>query len=479
MSEAAAADPAPPATVVIFGALGDLTRRLLVPALVNLARGGLLDPDTRVLGVSHHDVDDAAFRDQLDDFVKGDDGWGDVRDRLSYLRGDFADEATYTALAERLDGNVAFYLATAPKFFEPVVAKLADAGLLDEADGFRRVVIEKPFGTDLESAEALDAALLARMPETQIYRIDHFLGKETVQNILVARFGNALLEAVWNNRYIDHVQITAAETVDVGTRGGFYDGTGALRDMVPNHLFALLSLIGMEPPNGMGADEVRDERAKLLDAVRPIQPQDAVRGRYGAGRIGDHDVTPYTQAENVAPDSRTETYVAMRVMVDSWRWSGVPFYLRTGKALAARDTEIVVQFKAAPLSLFRGSSVEALPPNRMILQLQPDEGITQEFVAKKPGPVLAVTPVSMDFRYADHFGKSSQTGYETLLYDLLTGDQSLFQRADQIEAGWRAVQPLLDAWGQGEPDSYDAGSAGPAAADDLLARDGREWHPLG
>ncbi|WP_157221131.1 glucose-6-phosphate dehydrogenase [Flavisphingomonas formosensis] len=470
---------APPATFVIFGALGDLTRRLLVPALLNLTRGGLLAEQTTVLGVSHHDKDDAALRSELDDFIEADDAWATLRERIHYLKGDFTDAATFEALAERIDGNAVFYLATAPSFFGPIVDSLADAGLLEEKKGFRRVVIEKPFGTDLASAKALNARLLARAAETQFYRIDHFLGKETVQNILVARFANVHLEAVWNNRYVDHVEITAAETVDVGTRGKFYDATGALRDMVPNHLFQLLALVGMEPPNSFEAEAVRSERAKLIAAIRRIEPADAVRGRYEAGKIGDKEITAYRKTPEVAPKSKTETYVALKVQVESWRWSGVPFYLRTGKAMRARDTQIIIHFRDAPLKLFREEGVDELPPNRLVLQLQPHEGIKLDFVAKQPGPLIDTVPVSMDFVYADHFPVSHQTGYETLLYDVLIGDQMLFQRADQIEAGWRAVQPLLDAWASdGEPEPYDPGSDGPASADALIARDGRRWNPI-
>ena len=496
----ATAPAAPAATLVIFGALGDLTRRLLVPAIVNLARARLIGDDFRILGVSHHDGSDADLREQLDDFIGKADGeggahgdkagaddpdWVKLRGRVSYLKGDFTDEATYAALAERLDGNVAFYLATAPGFFGPIIGALGKAGLLEDAEhAFRRVVIEKPFGHDLPSAQALDADILTQLDESQIYRIDHFLGKETVQNILVARFANTLMEAVWNNRYIDHVQITAAETVTVGTRGKFYDATGALRDMVPNHLFQLLAMVGMEPPNRFDAESIRTEKAKLIAAIRAPQPEDvaamAVRGRYTAGTIGDDPVADYRSEDLVAPDSRTETYVALKLMVDSWRWAGVPFYLRTGKALSARDTEVVVQFKPVPYAQFADADDAQLPPNRLVIQIQPDEGISLNILAKRPGPVIETAPVSLDFAYADHFELGHTTGYETLLYDMLTGDQTLFQRADQIEAGWEAVQPVLDAWARGgEPDPYAAGSDGPAAAGELLARDGRCWHPIG
>ncbi|MBC9032173.1 glucose-6-phosphate dehydrogenase [Sphingomonas sp. JC676] len=470
---------APAATLVIFGAMGDLARRLLVPALVNLSRDGLIDEATTILGVSHHDADDDALREALDDFIEDQDSWSKLRDRVAYLKGDFEQASTFAALAERVKGNAVFYLATAPNFFGPVVDALADAGLLDEGAGFRRVVIEKPFGHDLTSAQALNARILARAEEQQIYRIDHFLGKETVQNIMVARFGNVMLGAVWNNRYIDHVQITAAEAVTVGTRGKFYDSTGALRDMVPNHLFQLLALIGMEPPNSFDADAIRTEKSKVIAAAKPVPPEDAVRGRYEAGTIAGKPVAAYLEEAEVDPTGRTETYAALKVQVETWRWSGVPFYLRTGKGLTARDTEIVVQFRDVPIALFRGTKAAGCPwGNRLRLQLQPNEGLSLEFVAKVPGPVMETAPVSMDFHYADRFAVGHQTGYETLLYDVLTGDQTLFQRADQIEGGWRVVQPLLDAWRAGEPEGYAAGSAGPAGADALIARDGRCWSEL-
>jgi glucose-6-phosphate 1-dehydrogenase len=472
---------APAATLVIFGAMGDLARRLLVPALVNLARDGLLDEATTILGVSHHDADDTALREALDDFVEDQDSWAKLRGRVAYLKGDFEQAATFSTLAERVEGNAVFYLATAPHFFGPLVDALADAGLLDEGAGFRRVVVEKPFGTDLASAQALNARILARADERQIYRIDHFLGKETVQNIMVARFGNVMLGGVWNSRYVDHIQITAAESVTVGSRGKFYDATGALRDMVPNHLCQLLALVGMEPPNSFDADAIRAEKAKVIAAARPVPPEDAVRGRYAAGTIAGKPVAAYRDEADVDPAGRTETYAALKVEVDTWRWSGVPFYLRTGKGLSTRDTEIVVQFRDVPIALFRGARKAADCPrgNRLRLQLQPNEGLSLEFVAKLPGPVMETAPVSMDFHYANRFAVGHQTGYETLLYDVLTGDQTLFQRADQIEGGWRVVQPLLDAWSKGEPEDYAAGNTGPAGADALIARDGRCWSTLG
>ncbi|WP_037489309.1 glucose-6-phosphate dehydrogenase [Sphingobium indicum] len=471
--------PIPPAaTIVVFGAMGDLARRLLMPALVNLKQSGLLHRKTTFLGVSHDEGDAVALYERLSQFVEKNAEWDSWRENIDYLAGEFEDPAIYELLANRLKGDVIFYLATAPAFFAPIAEALGHARLLDEADGFRRIVIEKPFGTDLASARTLNQRLLAQASEQQLYRIDHFLGKETVQNILVTRFGNAMTEAVWNNHYVDHIQITAAETVTIGSRGAFYDATGALRDMVPNHLFQLLALIGMEPPISLDAEALRTERAKVIAAIRPIDPMDAVRGRYTDGAINGEAVANYRSSPGVATDSRTETYVALKLMVETWRWHGVPFYLRTGKALKARDTEIIIRFREAPLSLFRDAPAQKLPPNRLVLQIQPREGLALEWAVKQPGPLLQTTPASLRFAYADLFDLGHRTGYETLLYDVLVGDQTLFQRADQIEEGWRAIQPLLDAWRSGEPDEYVAGSAGPDAADALIARDNRTWHAV-
>ena len=478
---------APAATLAIFGVTGDLTRRLLVPALANLRRGGLIGDGLDVLGIGKQDVDDEALRRALDEFVDaGDPGWKKLRGRVAYLRGDFADDATYRALGARMGpGNAAFYLATPPAFFSEIARKLAAHRLLDEEDArFRRLLIEKPFGHDLASARALNQCLLKLVDEAQIYRIDHYLGKETVRNILVARFANPMIEAVWNNRYVDHVQITAAESIGVGRRGRFYDATGALRDMVPNHLFQLLAMVGMEPPNSFAANAIRAEKTKTVEAIRKLTPgavpKEVVRGRYGAGCVGNEPRTAYSNEPDVDPTSRTETYVAMKLWLDTWRWSGAPFYLRTGKAMARRDTEIVLQFRPVPCALFRHASVSNLPPNRLVIHIQPDEGISFDFLAKLPGPSIETAPVSMDFRYRDHFQLGKLTGYETLLYDMMIGDQTLFQRADAIEASWAAVQPILDLWGRSRsrPQGYKAGSNGPVAADALLARDGRAWHSL-
>ena len=491
---------APPCTLFLFGASGDLVKRLLMPALYNLARDGLLDPDLRIVGVDHNTSTAAEFGDRLLTFMRerdtGGEGatqldetlWSSLAGRLEYQTGDFLSADTYTAIAERIGqtahGNAVFYLATAPRFFPEVAQRLGQAGLLDESQGgFRRLVIEKPFGTDLASAEALNASLLKVMGERQIYRIDHYLGKETVQNILVSRFSNGLFESFWNNHYIDHVQITAAETVGVETRGAFYDTTGALRDMVPNHLFQLLAMVAMEPPAAFAADAVRSEKAKVIGAIRPWSPKmalkNSVRGQYAAS--ADEKALPgYRDEANVDPESQTETYVALKVMIDNWRWVGVPFYLRTGKRMSVRDTEIAICFKPAPYAQFRESEAERPKPNYLKIQIQPNEGMWFDLQAKRPGPELIMENVELGFAYKDFFKMTPATGYETLIYDCLIGDQTLFQRADNIENGWRAVQPFLDAWAAGgEVHTYAAGEDGPEAGRELLSRDKREWHPLG
>lgn len=494
-------DAAPATTLFLFGAHGDLVKRLLMPALYNLRRDGLVDNGLHIVGVDHNEVSDADFAAKLKAFIieqakaKGSEDEGQIIDaalweklakRISYITGDFTDPATYQAIGERIEkngtGNAMFYLATSPRFFSEVAKRLGEANLLKETpDAFRRVVIEKPFGSDLATAQALNADLLSVMSETQIYRIDHYLGKETVQNILISRFSNGIFEAFWNNHYIDHVQITAAETVGVETRGSFYDSTGALRDMVPNHLFQLLAMVAMEPPAAFGADAVRGEKAKVIGAIRPYSKADAlknsVRAQYTAGAGGK---AGYREEPKVDPQSQTETYVALKVLIDNWRWVGVPFYLRTGKRLSQRDTEIAICFKQAPYAQFRDTEIDRLKPNYLKIGIQPNEGMWFDLQAKRPGPALVMENVELGFAYKDFFQMTPSTGYETLLYDCMTGDQTLFQRADNIENGWRAVQPYLDAWKEGgQVVTYAAGEDGPEAADELLARDGRSWHSLG
>jgi len=491
------AKPAPPCVLVIFGAAGDLTRRLLMPALCNLRRGRLLPDDFSIIGIARAEASDETFRRAFDagmrDFAAGAENgaaWRWLRERMSYLKGDFAEAATFRALGERLAKtgrhNVLFYLATPPAVVAPVIAHLGEAGLLQEcANGWRRVIVEKPFGTDLRSARELNRRILSVMSEQQVFRIDHYLGKETVQNIMVFRFGNGIFEPLWNRNHIDHVQITVAETVGVGTRGKFYDATGALRDMVPNHLFQLLELTAMEPPTCFAADAVRTEKSKVLDAVHSFGARDAprnvVRGQYTAGVVGGKAVQAYRQSPDVAPDSKAETYVALKLMMDNWRWAGVPFYLRTGKALGARRSEIVIRFKQAPFALFRDTPVERLTPNDLVLHIQPDEGVTLSIGAKQPGPKVMMGGVELRFDYKDYFAVAPSTGYETLIYDCMTGDTTLFKRAEEIESGWRIVQPLIDLWSDGKvdaPSPYAAGSQGPAQADALLACDGRSWRAL-
>jgi glucose-6-phosphate 1-dehydrogenase len=491
------AKPAPPCVLVIFGAAGDLTRRLLMPALYNLRCGKLLPDDFRIIGIARADQSDETFRQAFDSSMRGfaegaENGaeWKWLRERISYLKGDLEDAATYRALGERLAKtgrhNVLFYLATPPSVFAPVIAHLSEVGLLQEcANGWRRVIIEKPFGTDLRSARELNRKILSVMSEKQIFRIDHYLGKETVQNIMVFRFGNGIFEPLWNRNHIDHVQITVAETVGVETRGKFYDSTGALRDMVPNHLFQLLELTAMEPPTCFDADAVRIEKSKVLDAVHSFGAHDAkrnvVRGQYTAGAVGGRSVKAYRQSSDVAPGSKTETYVALKLMMDNWRWASVPFYLRTGKALGTRRSEIVIRFKQAPFALFRDTPIERLTPNDLVLHIQPDEGVTLNIGAKKPGPKVMMGGVELRFDYKDYFEGAPSTGYETLIYDCMTGDTTLFKRAEEIESGWRIVQPLIDLWSDGTadvPSPYTAGSQGPAQADELLARDGRSWRAL-
>jgi glucose-6-phosphate 1-dehydrogenase len=502
--------PAPPCAMVIFGAAGDLTKRLLVPALYDLVLAERLPPEFRLVGVATSQLSTADWKQSLTDmmhqFVGQADGefhadrldekaWRWFTDRMTYFSGDLNDPEMYHRLRELLAdldknagtaGNYLFYLAVPDRLFGPAVERLGAAGLMQEAkDHWRRVVIEKPFGHDLDSARALNAQLLKTLKEPQIYRIDHFLGKETVQNVMALRFANGLFEPIWNREHIDHVQIMAAETVGVEQRGKFYEKTGALRDMVPNHMFQLLAMTAMEPPLSFDADAVRTKKAEVIEAIRPMSEaealRNAVRGEYGRGTVLGRRVNAYREEPDVAPNSAIETFVALKLNIDNWRWAGVPFYIRTGKYMSRRRTEIAIRFHQAPYSIFRGTDVERLHPNWMILRIQPDEGIGLEFAAKRPGPTVTLGTVSMDFAYKNYFKLAPNTGYETLLYDCMIGDATLFQRADNIEAGWRAVQPVLDAWAHNPPKdfpNYSAGSQGPVAADELLARDGHQWRKL-
>ena len=508
---ASRSEPAPPCAMVIFGASGDLTRRLLVPALYNLKRTGLLPAQFHLLGVdrAEHSAEDfrANLQASVEEFARTRSteasafdrkAWDEIASGIDYMSADFTDLATFARISGRLkqegeergtQGNTLFYLAVSERFFAPIVALLAESGLTKEGekgDAWRRVIIEKPFGHDYGSAAGLNHEILKSLDESQIYRIDHYLGKETVQNIMVFRFANGFFEPLWNRDHIDHIQITVSETVGVERRGGYYDRSGALRDMVPNHLFQLLSMTAMEPPNNFTADAVRTEKVKVLDAAHLAEGGDprlcAVRGQYAAGEINGKSYAAYREEPDVAPQSTTETYVAMKLAIDNWRWGGMPFYLRTGKAMTKRSSEIVVQFKRAPFVLFRDTPVDRMMANRLVLRIQPDEGVTMEFGAKIPGPKVVLGRVAMDFKYKDYFDAAPSTGYETLVYDCMIGDATLFQRADAVEAGWRVVQPIIDLWTK-EPnlnlENYAAGSAGPANADELLTRDGRFWRSLG
>jgi glucose-6-phosphate 1-dehydrogenase len=488
--------------MVIFGASGDLTRRKLIPALYNLAREKLLPGAFAVIGVSRREMSDEDFRGRVGEdlraFATGSvdpDLFQDLVQRFYHLSGDVQDDGAYQRLQGLLEeinqrhgaqGNHLYYLALAPDLFSPTVRRLGDAGLVREESGaWRRVIIEKPFGHDLESACALNREISQVLKEDQIYRIDHYLGKETVQNILVFRFANGIFEPIWNRRYIDHVQITVAEGIGAEHRGGYYDAAGALRDMVPNHIFQLISLTAMEPPISFEADAVRDEQTKVLHAIKPMTPEEvlrrAVRGQYGEGAVGDAHAPGYRSEPDVAPDSRTETFVALKLYIDNWRWADVPFYLRTGKRLPRRVTEIAIQFKRAPFVLFSKTPVERLAPNQLVLHIQPDEGISLSFDAKVPGTLVRLGTVDMDFHYEDYFGSTPSTGYERLLYDCTIGDATLFRRASMVDASWVAVAPILDVWKALPPrdfPNYAAGTWGPAEADDLMKRDGRQWRKL-
>ena len=487
---------------VIFGASGDLTKRLLVPALYHLRRAKLLPDDFALLGVSRAEETNEQFRGRLgaslqelthEEIDPADWNW--LAERMHYMSGNADDPETHARLRKRLQtidhdhrtrGNYLFYLAVPASEFAPIVQRLGEAQLVQEdKHHWRRVVVEKPFGKDLASAKELNRTLLSVLSEHQVYRIDHYLGKETVQNIMVFRFGNGLFEPIWNRNHIDHIEITVAETLGVEARGKYYDATGALRDMVSNHMLQLLTLTAMEPPTCFDANASRNEKGKVLDAVHRFTPKRArenvVRAQYGGGMIEGKSYSPYREEPNVSPNSVTETYVALKLGIDNWRWAGVPFYLRTGKALGARRSEIVIQFKQAPLTLFHGTPVSHLTPNDLTLAIQPEEGVSLRFGAKIPGPAMRIGDVEMKFKYEDYFRAAPSNGYETLLYDCMTGDASLFQRADTIEAAWALLQPVLDIWAQEKADRlpvYAAGSEGPAEADALIQRDGRNWRPI-
>ena len=493
-----AANPAPPCALVIFGGSGDLTQRKLLPSLYNLARNGFLNEEFAIVALGSKPLSDDDMRERLAKAVHEfcsppiDTSLLERLQRATYYRrGKFNEGRDLDELRAPLDeiaakhgtqGNVIFYLATPPQAFGPIATGLGKAGLVN-APGkgpWTRIIIEKPFGRDFDSARELDRQLLEVFDEQQIHRIDHYLGKETVQNILLLRFTNGLFEPIWNRRYVDHVQILVAETLGVEGRGAYYDTSGALRDMLQNHMMQLLCLVAMEPPISFSSEDVRDEKVKVLHAIKPMSPDEirrfAVRGQYGPGTIDGQPVPGYRQEPDVKPDSATDTFAAARFEVENWRWAGVPFYLRHGKRLPLRDTEITIQFRRAPLLLLPAAQQQA--PNRLTIHVQPDERISIHFHAKCPGPVVRVTPVEMSFAYSDLAGESRSTGYETLIYDCMIGDSMLFHRADMIDAAWRVATPILDVWAAEPPTdfpNYAAGTWGPASAEELITRDGRDW----
>jgi glucose-6-phosphate 1-dehydrogenase len=488
-----------PCVMVIFGGGGDLTKRKLAPSIHNLLRAGLLSPNFAIIGVAMNPFSDAEFSDAMTAAVKefGSDfeasRWETLRKNITYVTGKFDDPAVYAKLGERIaeaqkacgaPGNTLFYLATPPQFFGVIGEQLGRAKLvrdIEDRSGWSRIIVEKPFGRDLDSARALNHQLLSSFDESQIYRIDHYLGKETVQNVLTFRFLNGIFEPIWNRRYVDHVQLVVAETLGVEGRGGYYDTSGAMRDILQNHMFQLLCMVTMEPPVSLGAEDVRNEKVKVLHAIRRLSDEDimhdVVRGQYGAGVIEGKEVPAYRSEPSVAPDSGTDTYAAMRLFIENWRWADVPFYLRTGKRLTKHDTEIIIQFRRAPLRL--AGEEAGMQPNRLTIHIQPDERITLSFQAKRPGPVLELAPVELQFAYNElEGGRTAGTGYETLLYDCMIGDSMPFHRADMVEEAWKVVTPILDVWkalpARDFP-NYAAGSWGPKAANTLIERDGRSW----
>ena len=487
----------PECVVVIFGANGDLTKRKLLPALYRLAYDRRLSAGFAVIGISRTPLSDDEFREKMLESVKqfsedtkfDEDVWKAFAGGLHYLPGDINDADLYTNLAKKLEeieserhtgGNVLFYLSTQPSQYAPIALGLGKAGL-GKGSGWRRLVVEKPFGHDLASARELSDRLHEVFRESDVYRIDHYLGKETVQNILAFRFGNGIFEPLWNRRYVNHVQITAAESIGVEGRGAYYQEAGALADMIQNHLLQVMATIAMEPSASFRADSVRDERSKLLRSIKRMTPDEirlnAVPGQYGPARIGGQDVPGFRQEQGVDPESQTDTYAAVTFFVDNWRWAGVPFYVRTGKRLPKRVTEIAIQFNQAPLSIFEDEDGVGNAPNLLIVRIQPEEGISLKFLSKRPGAGMTLRPVSMDFNYGSSFGERSPSAYETLLLDAIIGDATLYTRQDMVEASWAVVEPIQNVWRKIRFDfpNYAAGTWGPAAADEMLARRGHVW----
>jgi glucose-6-phosphate 1-dehydrogenase len=492
--------PADPCTIIMFGASGDLARRKLLPALYDLAFHACLAPRFRLIGFARTHMSDEEFRKSAGEFLpKGNEEGADESKKADFLKnllyfsGNYDDPEAFQSLGKKLDeldsegqlgGNRLFYLATPPEVYLHVVEQLKAAGLSKKKTdrSWTRIIIEKPFGNDQNSAQELNSKVLSVFDESQVYRIDHYLGKETVQNMLVFRFGNGIFEPLWNRNYIDSVQITASESLGVERRAAFYESAGALRDMIQSHVLQLTSLVAMEAPANFDANSVRNEKIKVLQSMRPFNRESVwksvVRGQYGPGNIGGKPVIGYRQEPGVKPDSSTETFVALALHVDNWRWSGVPFYLRTGKRLARPLTEVAIQFKNAPHMVFRGENMET---NSLVLNIQPDEGISLSFGAKSPGAQMHIRPVTMDFKYSDAFGGGTRSAYATLINDCIRGDATLFDRADSVEAAWALVDPILEAWQGGTPPpfpNYPAGSDGPSAANDLTTSEGRHWRPL-
>ena len=486
-------------TVILFGASGDLAKRKVIPAMYDLAQYNSLGACYAIIGFARTPMTDETFRNSVGEAAKtisevgpiDPQKWSDFAANLSYTAGDYSDPDSYVRLLERLAeleaakklcGNRLFYLSTPPEVYPDIVEQLGRAGLArpNKPNSWVRIIIEKPFGRDLASAKQLNKIVLNVFEEKQIYRIDHYLGKDTVQNLLVLRFGNGIFEPLWNRNYVDQVQITASETLGVERRGGFYETAGALRDMIQSHVLQLTSLVAVEPPASFDATAVRNEKLKVLQSIRPFNlemvAQWVVRGQYAPGKIADKSLPGYREEQGVKPDSRTETFVAMRLLVDNWRWAGVPFYLRTGKRLARRSTEIMIQFKRAPHIVFREREVE---PNRLVLNIQPEEGVSVSFGAKRPGTEMSIGNVTMNFRYKEGFGGTTRSAYATLLNDCLRGDATLFDRGDSVEAAWSLVDPILDVWSAAKTAGvpvYSSGTWGPKESDQLLERDGRQWY---
>jgi len=487
-----------PCTVVLFGASGDLAKRKVIPAMFDLASHNALGPRYAIVGFARTPMNDESFRSSLEEASKSESEigpidpkkWEEFASNLHYQAGEYGKAEDFANLAKRLREledqeklacNRLFYLSTPPEVYKDIVGQLGKAGLArpTNPNSWVRIIIEKPFGRDLASAKELNEIVLSVFEEPQVYRIDHYLGKDTVQNLLVLRFSNGIFEPLWNRNYVDHVQITAAETLGVERRGGFYETAGALRDMIQSHVLQLTSLVAVEPPASFDATAVRNEKLKVLQSIRPFDlgmvAQSVVRGQYAAGILDGKPVPGYRSEPGVSPTSRTETFVAMQVLIDNWRWAGVPFYLRTGKRMAKRTTEIVIQFKRAPHIVFRERDVEA---NRLVLNIQPDEGISVSFGAKKPGPDMNIGNVTMNFSYREGFGDGARSAYATLLSDCVRGDATLFDRGDSVEAAWALVDPILDVWSAAKTATvplYPAGSWGPRESDLLLEREGRQW----